>query len=172
MFFVVLVCLLGIVEEIYIAPEAGAEMVRHAEVEAVAGRGLVGDRYFLKTGRFSRGPLVEVTLIRAEALEKMATDFGVAVAEGQHRRNLVVRGVDLDALHGRRFSIGNQVVMEYGQPRPPCGYLERITEKGMTRAMGRGAGIGVKVIAGGVIREGDAVCLLPGVEVRRGLRLP
>ncbi len=42
----------------------------------------------------------------------------------------------------------------------------------MTRAMGRGAGIGVRVIVGGVIREGDELRMLPGVEVRRGLRLP
>lgn len=147
-------------------------MIRCTGIEAVAGRGLKGDRYLLKTGRFSRGPLVEVTLITAEAVEKMTADFGVAVTEGQHRRNVVVRGVDLEALHGRRFSIGDRVVMEYGQPRPPCGYLERITEQGMTRAMGRGAGIGVKVIVGGEIREGDEVRLLPGAEVRRGLRLP
>ena len=102
----------------------------------------------------------------------MSEDFGVEVDEGQHRRNVVVRGVSLETLHGRRFSIGDQVVMEYGQPRPPCGYLERITEKGMTRAMGRGAGIGVRVVVGGAIREGDEVRLLPGAQVRRGLRLP
>ena len=167
-----MVSLSGHVEGIYLAGEAGAEMIRVAEVEALPGRGLVGDRYLLGTGRFSRGTPVEVTLITAEAIEAMVNDFGVAVTDGQHRRNLVTRGVDLALLHGRRFSVGEEVVMEYDRPRPPCGYLERITEKGMTRAMGRGAGIGVRVIAGGMIRSGDELNLLAGAEVRRGLRLP
>ena len=55
--------MLGKVEKIYIAAEAGAEMLCRDEVEAVAGRGLVGDRYLHGTGRFSRGTLVPVTLI-------------------------------------------------------------------------------------------------------------
>ena len=164
--------LLGTIEKAYLAGEAGAKMVRCAEVEAVAGRGLIGDRYLLGTGRFSRGPLVQVTMITAEALKKMKEHYGVSVAEGQHRRNLVTRGVELDSLHSRRFSIGNEVVMEYHTPRPPCGYLERITEPKMTRAMGFGAGIGLRVIVGGVIREGDEVRLLVGAAVRRARRLP
>lgn len=160
------------VEAIYVSPQAGAPMVRLEKVTAIAGRGLEGDRYLLGTGRFSPRDVCEVTLIAAEDLETMSADFGVSVSDGQHRRNLVMRGIDLEELHGRRFAIGDEVVLEYDRPRPPCGYLQRITEPRMTRAMGRGAGIGVRVIRGGILREGDGLSLLPGAAARPRRRLP
>jgi len=162
------------VEEIYLTDSAGEAMQRRAEVVAIAGRGLEGDRYLLGTGRFSPRDVCELTLISAEGLELMQRDFGVSVGEGQHRRNLVTRGIDLESLRDRQISIGNDgVVVEYDRPRPPCGYLERITEPGMTRAMGNGgAGIAVRILKGGVIREGDALAILPGPESRPRRRLP
>jgi MOSC domain-containing protein YiiM len=133
--------------------------------------GLAGDRYLRGEGHYSPGDTCQVTLIEAEALERMEAKFGVHVSEGQHRRNVVTRGVAHAVLRGRRFAIG-EVMLEYDRPRPPCGYLQRITEPGMTRAMGEGAGIGVRVLEGGVIREGDAVVLLPGESSRKLRRLP
>src|SRR6187401_1087445 len=113
-------------------------MERVAEVGAVVGQGLAGDRYLRGEGHYSSSDTCQVTLIEAEALERMQAKFGVQVSEGQHRRNVVTRGVALGELRGRRFAIG-EVVLEYDRPRPPCGYLQRITEPGMTRAMGEGA---------------------------------
>ncbi len=165
---------MGSIEEMYLTGSAGEPMQRCAEVVAIAGRGLEGDRYLLGTGRFSPRDVCEVTLISAEGLEIMKRDFGVAVGEGQHRRNWVTRGIDLESLRDRRIAIGGDgVVVEYDRPRPPCGYLQRITEPGMTKAMGRGgAGIAVRVIKGGVVREGDALTILPGAEARPRRRLP
>ena len=164
----------GSIEEIYLTDSAGEPMQRCVEVAAVAGRGLEGDRYLLGTGRFSPRDVCEVTLISAEGLELMKREFGVEVEAGQHRRNLVTRGVDLESLRDRRVAIGSSgVIVDYDRPRPPCGYLERITEPGMTKAMGRGgAGIAVRIVVGGVIREGDMLTILPGAEPRPLRRLP
>ena len=159
------------VEAIYIATEAGAKMQRVAAVEAVVGQGLAGDRYLRGEGHYSPSDTCQVTLIEAEALERMEAKFGVRVSNGEHRRNVVTRGVVHAELRGRRFAIG-AVVLEYDRPRPPCGYLQRINEPGMTKAMGEGAGICVRVLEGGTIREGDAVVLLPGESSRRVRRLP
>ena len=159
------------IEAIYIAPTAGVPMQRVTEIEAVTGEGLRGDRYLQKVGYYSRGDVCEVTLIEAEALERMATNFGVHVQQGEHRRNIVTRGIVHNDLRGRRFAIG-EVVLEYDRPRPPCGYLQRITEPGMTKAMGEGAGIGANVLEGGIIREGDILRLLPGEATRRFRQLP
>jgi MOSC domain-containing protein YiiM len=159
------------VEAIYIATVEGAKMQRVQAVEAVVRQGLAGDRYLLGEGHYSPGDVCEVTLIEAEALERMETKYGVRVSNGEHRRNIVTRGVAHADLRGRRFAIG-AVVLEYDRPRPPCGYLQRITEPGMTKAMGEGAGMGVRVLEGGLIREGDAIVLLPGESSRRIRRLP
>lgn len=160
-----------IVEAIFIADRAGVAMQRTKEAEAITGHGLAHDRYLLGTGYYSPRDVCQVTLIEGEALERMTAKFGVPVSHGEHRRNLVTRGIAHVELRGRRFAIG-EVVLEYERPRPPCGYLERITVPRMTRAMGEGAGICACVLGGGMIREGDRITLLPGTASRPIRRLP
>lgn len=149
----------GVVERIYIAPEGGAAMQAVEQVEAVARRGLRGDRYSERTGYWTSVDECEVTLIEAEDLEEIERTTGIRVGNGEHRRNLIVRGVRLARLAGRRFRVG-EAVLEYDRPRPPCGYIQSITEPGMTRALlGRG-GICARVVESGWIRAEDAVVIL------------
>ena len=134
-------------------------MQRVEQAEAIVGAGLRGDRYMHRTGYWSGVDECQVTLIQAEALEQIAGDSDISVGEGQHRRNIVTRGIALDGLVGRRFHVGD-VLLEYDRPRPPCGYIQTITQKGMTRALGGGrGGICVRVVDGGTIRCGDTVVL-------------
>src|SRR5690242_8593713 len=110
---------------IYTATAAGAPMVAHAE-RAASRAGLDGDRYATKTGTFSarEKPGRAVTLIAREAVNA-ANRSGVAIAEDETRRNLVTEGVDLDALVGKTFSIG-EVVLLGVRHCPPCAYLEEL----------------------------------------------
>lgn len=156
---------MAFIEAIFLSPRAGAPMQRVPEALAKAGRGLEGDRYCEGTGYYSRADPCQITLIEAEALEQMEAQFRVHVFQGEHRRNLVTRGFQLTTLRGRRFAIGD-VVLEYDRPRPPCGYLERLTEPRITRAMGEGAGIAARILSSGIIREGDPIELLAGYAVR------
>src|SRR4051812_24874568 len=89
---------------IYIGDRNGADLQRVELVEAVAGRGLVGDRYLRREG--AGKPDQEVTLIESEALEALARDDGIALDPARSRRNLLTRGVPLNHLVGREFSIG------------------------------------------------------------------
>lgn len=149
----------GRLVSIYVAPAAGAPIALVPHAEALAGRGLAGDRYAAGTGSFSRWPGKgrAVTLISAEALAEAEAAFGVDVSHGEHRRNLVVAGVDLRSLLGGRFRIG-EALFEGARVCAPCKYLVRVT--GQARAfdalVGRG-GIRAEVLEGGVIAEGDAV---------------
>src|SRR5689334_15262041 len=110
-----------VLEAIFIAEIAGSLMRRIQEVEAIAGRGLRGDRYAEGLGYYSRADPCEVTLIEGETLDLINARFGIAIHEGQHRRNLVVRGLPLRQLEGSRFRIGT-ALLEYDRPRPPCAY--------------------------------------------------
>ena len=83
---------MGVVEAIFVTAGGGRPMQRVDAVEAVAGAGLAGDRYAQHTGYWSGVDECQVTLIEAEALEAIATSTDVRVSEGQHRRNVVVRG--------------------------------------------------------------------------------
>jgi MOSC domain-containing protein YiiM len=151
---------MGTVEAIFVAPAGGAPMAAVAEVRAVAGRGLEGDRYMTRRGYWTDVDECQVTLIRGEDLEAITAGSGVSVAHGEHRRNLVTRGVDLRGLAGWRFRIG-EAVLVYDRPRPPCRYIESITEPGMTRALAaRRGGICARVVESGLIRVGDEIELL------------
>jgi MOSC domain-containing protein YiiM len=150
----------GVVEEIYVAEAGGAPMTRVEAVEAIERKGLRGDRYMEGKGYWSGVDECEVTLIEIESIEAIEREAGIGVAHGEHRRNVVTRGVRLADLAGRRFRVGG-AELEYDRPRPPCRYIESITEPGMMAALGGGrGGICARVVRSGHIREGDAIEIL------------
>ena len=152
---------MGTVERVFVAGAGGQPMRPVDEVQAVAGRGLDGDRYATRRGYWTDVDECQVTLIAGEDLDAITESSGVAVQDGQHRRNIVTRGVDLRALAGRTFRIG-EATFAYDRPRPPCRYIEALTEPGMTRALAaRRGGICVRVVESGLVRTGDAIELLP-----------
>lgn len=149
----------GYVEEIYIAPRGGAPMREVSHVEMLAGCGLRDDRYCRRIGYWTGIDECEVTLIEGEDLDEIERTTGIHVHNAEHRRNLITRGIRLEDLRGRRFQVG-EAILEYDRPRPPCAYIESITEPGMTRALvGRG-GICARVIESGLVRAGDAIVAL------------
>jgi len=149
----------GTVEAIFVTGVGGAPMHHVESVEAVAGRGLHGDRYADHVGHWSPSDECQVTLIAGESLDEIAVTSGVSVRAGEHRRNVVTRGLDLINLYGRTFTVGD-VVLVFDRPRPPCSYIASITEAGMTRALGaRRGGICARVVGSGVLRVGDEVVI-------------
>lgn len=151
----------GTVEAIYIAPQGGAPMQRVESVRVIAGEGLAGDRYQLASGYWARtGPDVcQVTLIRAEDLDEIERSTGMRVQNGEHRRNLVIRGIDLAASAHKRLRIGT-AELSYERPRPPCRYLESMTQPGMRSALRSRAGICARIMRSGVIRQGDSIAVV------------
>jgi MOSC domain len=147
----------GTVELISVAAEAEGPMRSVSAAEAVEGRGLLGDRYERKAGTFSNphGRGYDLTLVEAEALEELSAK-GVELAPIEARRNLVVRGIALDDLIGRRFRVGE--VECFGQRRcEPCAHLERLTRPGVLRGLVHRGGLRADVLSDGEIRIGDRV---------------
>ena len=152
----------GIVEDLFIAAGGGEPMQRVEQVMAEVNAGLGGDRYRARTGYWTGVDECQVTLIAGESLDEIAASAsGIEVGDGQHRRNIVTRGVQLQQLQGKRFTVG-AAVLEYDRPRPPCGYIQGLTQRGMTKALGghRG-GICARVVASGTIAVNNAIELLP-----------
>lgn len=151
----------GEVEMIALAEKAEAPMRVVASVEAVGGCGLVGDRYEKGAGTFSdpAGRGYDLTLVEAEAVEELAAK-GVALAPEEVRRNLVVRGIALDDLVGRRFKVGEVECL--GQRRcEPCAQLERLTQPGVLRGLVHRGGLRADILSSGKIHIGDPIEILP-----------
>lgn len=148
----------GHVVSIHLADKAGTPMESPQHVEAIAGRGLKGDRYFHKTGHWSNKPGVsrEVTLIEIEAIEALAREKNIEVAPGVVRRNVVTRGVPLNHLVGREFQVGT-VRLRGTRLCEPCQYLEDLTIKSLLAGLIHRGGLRADIISGGTIRVGDLV---------------
>ncbi len=142
----------GSVTWIGLRPRRRAALEPVLEAVAEAGRGLLGDHAALRS-LYKR----QVTLIQAEHLAAVASLLGVAaIAPEDCRRNVVVSGVNLLALRNRRFRIG-EALLEGTGVCAPCSRMEENLGPGGYNAMRGHGGITARVLAGGVIRRGDAV---------------
>jgi MOSC domain-containing protein YiiM len=158
----------GELVEIWVTDAAAGPMRRVPSVEAVAGRGLAGDRYALGGGTWAQYPDLEkqVTLIDRESVAAVARETGSALGTGDTRRNLVTTGLDLPELVGTWFTVGEALL--FGMKRcPPCTHLERLTGLRLVKAMVHRGGINAAVFAGAAITEGDVVRLVSEEEAAR-----
>jgi MOSC domain-containing protein YiiM len=101
----------------------------------------------------------QLTLITEQELAWAEGRAGRPLRPGFHRRNLVVAGLMPKQLREQRLQIG-EALFVWHRPRPPCGYLDRVSGAGMARALGKGSGCCLKVLASGLIRVGDPVLVL------------
>ena len=131
------------VETINIGPSD--ELGPVESVRAVAGKGLEGDRYFCADGAGSGEAL---TLIEAEVLED------VGLTGPQARRQVIVRGVRVNGLVGRRFRIG-EVECVGVELCEPCRHLQSLTRPGIIKDLTHRGGLRADILSGGTISVGD-----------------
>ena len=145
---------IGEVRWIATRPERGATMEIVSTVEAVAGKGLTGDRYASRNGKR------QVTLIQWEHLAVIGGLLGRPAIEPELlRRNIAVAGLNLLALKNKRFAIGD-AVLEYTRLCHPCSQMEtRFGPGGYNAVRGHG-GITARILESGVIRVNDKVRVL------------
>lgn len=148
---------MGTIQSIHLADEESAPVHAVEEVMAHAGRGLEGDRYFSMTGTFKKlEPKRQVTLIEAEAFDALARDYHIEMEPGQARRNLVTRGVALNHLVGREFTVG-EVRLRGLKLCEPCSHMEKLAGKPVREPLKHRGGLRAEILTSGTIRVGDTV---------------
>ena len=100
----------GSVVSLHISPSANAPMTALPVAQLVPGRGIKGDRFYLRRGvgdaaydQFT----CDVTLIEEETIESMKKQEPPVDSGDSARRNIVVRNCSLSQLAGHTFRIGN-----------------------------------------------------------------
>jgi hypothetical protein len=143
----------GTVEGIYVAP-AAAEPTRSLQrVQALSGRGLKGDRHVSGKGTFPSGlPGSALTLIAAEVCES----FEPALLPDEHRRNVVTRGIDLNALVGTEFRIG-ALRCRGMRLCEPCTVAQRYASRPILRPLVHRGGLRADILEDGEIALGDLI---------------
>ena len=148
----------GVVEAIHIGPVRKQPMISVQEIRAIPGLGLEGDRYHKHAGSFSKRlkPEREITLIEGEALEAFARELGITLTAPESRRNILTRGIALNDLLEREFTIGS-VRLRGIKLCQPCSHLAGLTGKQLRPGMSSRAGINAQILSEGIIRVGDVI---------------
>lgn len=150
----------GKVDAIWVASEAKGHLHELLEASLEAGRGLVGDRYYLGRGTFSEKlkgkPDVEVTLIESEEVAQFNAAGRSAWRANAFRRNIVTSGVRLTDLVGRSFGVG-AARLEGVRLCEPCAHLATFVGADVMERMAHRAGLRARIVSGAVIRKGDVV---------------
>jgi hypothetical protein len=143
----------GALEEIWVAPSAGEPAQSLQTARAEAGRGLAGDRHTIGRGTFPSGlPGSALTLIEAEVCES----FDPPLRASEHRRNLVTRGIALNALVGCEFTVGG-VRCRGARLCEPCTVLNGYATRPVLRALVHRGGLRADILAGGELSVGDPI---------------
>lgn len=146
------------VEHIFVASEPGGLLIEVAYVRVLAGAGIEGDRYFGEKDE----PGQNITLVEAEVIEDFNGHFGTRHDLSCTRRNLVTRGVRLNSLVGKDFTVGS-VRLRGVELCEPCGSVGRaMASRSVTRSMVveylvHRAGLRADVMSSGTIAVGAEV---------------
>ena len=153
----------GTVEGIYIAEQAGQPMCSVDVVVGEAYKGLVGDRHFRPRGgpssKGKRGEVQDLSLVEAEVLELLRDEYGIELAGAETRRNVLVRGVRLNELIGKRFRLGG-MLCEGTEVCQPCSHMQKKVGKPVLKPLVHRGGVRARILESGTVRVGDAIAVV------------
>ena len=146
---------------IHVAPDRGGPPVALDQAKLVPNRGIEGDHHH---ARPNGDPASEVTLIEAETVAAFNDNTGLRIKAAETRRNIVTEGVDLNALVGKRFTIGD-TLLEGIEPCDPCASLGRrlatvsVSAPSIVRELANRGGLRARVVEGGTVTPGAQIRL-------------
>jgi MOSC domain-containing protein YiiM len=130
-------------------PPGTAPMIELEVAEVVAGKGIVGDRFFDWKVDYKG----QVTFFSAEVYDELCARLGVwDKPSSAFRRNFIVENADLNACIGRDFEI--QGVGFRGTAEcSPCHWMNQAFAPGAERALHGRGGLRAMVLTSGLVRR-------------------
>lgn len=127
--------------------------------QVVAGKGLIGDRYFGVAAHFN----AQITFVAAEVFEALQSHLGIeGVSPILTRRNIVISGVPLNQLIGQEFEIvtqGEGVRFRGAKQCSPCAWMDAAIGTGAQKFLRGRGGLRAQALSDGQLRRGVATLL-------------
>ena len=164
------------IEQIFISPEHNfvghhgqppgtSPLIEEERIECVAGKGLLGDRYFNHAEDYKG----QITFFSAEVFERLCAQFGIrGKPAGVLRRNVIVSGIDLLSLIGCEFEMQG-VKFRGTQHCAPCEWMDVAFAPGAKEFLKENAGLRARILTDGELHLGDArLRIVRDVEAANG----
>jgi len=137
---------------ITVCSDFGKDMIQLDSVEAIAGKGIVEDRYFKKNKNTSN-----ITLIEKENIDFFNENSSCSIPYQKFRRNIITKGIRLNSLVGREIFIGS-VKIKVHELCQPCLKLQKLLgQNNFVKDMTHKSGIRCEILIGGKIGKGNKI---------------
>ena len=144
---------MGKVILIGISKDHGSPITNVRSVEAVKGKGLVGEKHFKENNEKRK----QITLIEIENINHYNKITGTAIPAVNFLRNIVTEGIQLNVLFGKEFFIGTVKVKAHDLCRP-CKYLqESVHQKNTVKELLHTGGLRCEILSSGKICVDDQI---------------
>ena len=124
-------------------------------IKVVLNKGILGDRHY----KDFNDPYCQLSLIEAENIDYYNLKYGLNISYVNFRRNIVTKGVQLNDLVGKKFSIGNVKVEGIDLCRPCRHLTEVLNQSNIIKEFLRRGGLRCQILSSSEIHVGDEIKL-------------
>ena len=125
-------------------------------IEVIENKGIVGDRHF----KDFNDPYCQLSLIESENIDYYNSKYGLNIDYIDFRRNIITKGIRLNGLIGKKFSIGETLVEGVDLCRP-CRHLsEMLNQNNILKEFMRRGGLRCQILSSSKIKIGDKINIL------------
>jgi len=127
-----------------------------SSIQVLANQGIVGDRHFKEFN----DPYNQLTLIESENIDNYNIKHGLEIPYVNFRRNIVTKGVRLNDLVGKRFTVG-EVKLEGIDLCRPCRHLaETLNQDNIIKEFLRKGGLRCHILSSAILKIGDKIKII------------
>ena len=144
---------MGKVLEIGISENKSSKIVNVNEVEAIKGKGLVGEKHFKENNK----KRIQITLIEIENINYYNKITGTKIPAIKFLRNIVTEGMRLNVLVGKEFFIGKVKVKAHDLCRPCKNLQESLQQKNIVKELLYTGGLRCEILSSGKIFINDQI---------------
>ena len=144
---------MGKVLEIGISENKSTKIVSVNEVEAIKGKGLIGEKHFKEDNKKRS----QITLIEIENINHYNKITGTKFPAINFLRNIVTQGIRLNVLIGKEFFIGKVKVKAHDLCRPCKSLQEFLQQKNTVKELLYTGGLRCEILSSGKIFINDQI---------------
>ena len=144
---------MGKVLEIGISENKSSKIVSVNKVEAIKGKGLIGEKHFKEDNKKRS----QITLIEIENINHYNKITGTRIPAINFLRNIVTEGIRLNVLVGKEFFIGKVKVKAHDLCRPCMNLQESLQQKNIVQELLHTAGLRCEILSSGKIYINDQI---------------